>query len=49
MGFKHRIADQPRRLPELPVLKIESALHIIADMTLELGEVVYDYLPPQKG
>ena len=29
---------------ELPVLKVESALHFIADMTLDLGEVVYDYL-----
>src|SRR5476651_2513631 len=29
---------------ELPVLKIESALHFIADLTLDLGEVVYDYL-----
>jgi len=32
---------------ELPVLKIESALHYIADLTLALGEVVYDYLPPR--
>jgi acetoacetate decarboxylase len=32
---------------ELPVLKIESALHYIADLTLDLGEVVYDYLPPR--
>lgn len=30
---------------ELPVLKIESALHYIVDLTLDLGEVVYDYLP----
>jgi len=33
---------------ELPVLKIESALHFVADLTLDLGEVVYDYLSPQK-
>ena len=33
---------------ELPVLKIESALHFIADLTLDLGEVVYDYLSPQQ-
>ena len=31
---------------DLPVLKIESALHMIADLTLDLGEVVYDYLSP---
>ena len=33
---------------QLPVLKVESALHFIADLTLDLGEVVYDYLSPQK-
>jgi acetoacetate decarboxylase len=33
---------------DLPVLKIESALHFVADLTLDLGEVVYDYLSPQK-
>ncbi|HEY8068471.1 MAG TPA: acetoacetate decarboxylase [Burkholderiales bacterium] len=33
---------------ELPVLKVESALHFIADLTLGLGEVVYDYLSPPK-
>ena len=32
---------------DLPILKIESALHFIADLTLDLGEVVYDYLAPQ--
>jgi acetoacetate decarboxylase len=32
---------------ELPVLKVESALHFIADLTLDLGEVVYDYLSPK--
>ncbi|PHV10030.1 acetoacetate decarboxylase [Chitinimonas sp. BJB300] len=31
-------------LSELPALKIESALHFVADLTLDLGEVVYDYL-----
>ena len=35
-------------LAELPVLRVESALHFIADLTLDLGEVVYDYLSPQK-
>lgn len=33
---------------ELPVLKVESALHFVADLTLDLGEVIYDYLSPQK-
>lgn len=33
---------------ELPVLKVESALHFVADLTLDLGEVVYDYLSPHK-
>jgi acetoacetate decarboxylase len=28
----------------LPVLEVVSCLHFIADITLELGEVVYDYL-----
>jgi acetoacetate decarboxylase len=32
----------------LPVLKVESALHFVADLTLGLGEVVYDYLSPSK-
>jgi acetoacetate decarboxylase len=29
---------------ELPVLEIVSATHILADLTLGLGEVVHDYL-----
>jgi acetoacetate decarboxylase len=29
---------------DLPVLKVQSALHFVADLTLDLGEVVYDYL-----
>ncbi len=29
---------------DLPVLKVESALHFIADLTLDVGEVVHDYL-----
>ena len=29
---------------DLPVLKVQSALHFVADLTLGLGEVVYDYL-----
>ena len=31
---------------ELPVRKVVSALHFIADLTLGLGEVVHDYLVP---
>ena len=31
-------------LAELPVLEVVSAVHIIADLTLGLGEVVHDYL-----
>ena len=34
---------------ELPVLKVESALHFVADLTLGLGEVMYDYLLPLKN
>lgn len=29
---------------DLPVLAVVSALHFVADLTLDLGEVVYDYL-----
>lgn len=29
---------------DLPVLKVESALHFVCDLTLALGEVVHDYL-----
>ena len=29
---------------DLPVLKVESAVHYIADMTLALGTVEHDYL-----
>ncbi len=32
---------------DLPVIKIESAIHFIADLTLDLGEVVHDYLSPK--
>ena len=33
---------------ELPVREIISATHILADLTLGLGKVVYDYLDPKK-
>jgi acetoacetate decarboxylase len=35
-------------LTQLPVREIVSATHIIADLTLGLGKVVYDYLDPRK-
>ena len=34
---------------DLPVSKIVSALHFIADLTLDLGEVVHDYLAPSPS
>jgi len=33
---------------ELPVKRVVSAMHFIADLTLDLGEVVYDYLAPAR-
>jgi len=33
---------------ELPVLEVVSAVHILADLTLGLGEVVHDYLAEQS-
>lgn len=38
--FRHVIADVAR----LPVVDVVSAVHIIADLTLGLGEVVHDYM-----
>ncbi|SMO80529.1 acetoacetate decarboxylase [Paracoccus laeviglucosivorans] len=38
--FRHVIADVAR----LPVLEVVSALHFTADLTLDMGEVVFDYL-----
>ena len=29
---------------DLPVLCVQSALHFVADLTLDVGEVIYDYL-----
>lgn len=31
-------------IAELPVREILSATHVVADLTLRLGKVVYDYL-----
>jgi acetoacetate decarboxylase len=33
---------------ELPVLRVVSAVHFVADLTLDLGEVVYNYLSPEN-
>jgi acetoacetate decarboxylase len=38
--FDHALAP----VAELPVLEVLSATHIVADLTLGLGEVVHDYL-----
>ena len=38
--FQHVVVDVAR----LPVLEVLSAVHFVADLTLGLGEVVYDYL-----
>jgi acetoacetate decarboxylase len=38
--YPHALAP----VADLPVLKVQSALHFVADLTLDLGEVVYDYL-----
>ena len=43
--FHHVMADVAR----LPVLEVLSATHFIGDMTLGLGEVVFDYLAPDVG
>jgi acetoacetate decarboxylase len=34
---------------DLPVIKVQSALHYIADLTLDIGEVVHDYHHKNKG
>jgi len=42
--FRHAIAD----VAKLPVLEVLSGTHFIADLTLGLGEVVYDYLADSR-
>jgi acetoacetate decarboxylase len=42
--FDHALAP----VAELPVREVLSATHILADLTLGLGEVVHDYLAPQE-
>ncbi len=39
--FEHALAP----VADLPVLEVTSAVHILSDLTLGLGKVVYDYLP----
>ncbi len=41
--FEHAMCDVAR----LPVREVVSASHFIADLTLGLGEVVFDYLDRQ--
>jgi len=38
--FRHVVADVAR----LPVMEVVSAVHFVADLTLGLGKVVFDYL-----
>jgi acetoacetate decarboxylase len=38
--FSHALAP----LAELPVLEVVSGLHTLADLTLDLGKVIFDYL-----
>ena len=42
----HRHALAP--VADLPVLEVLSAVHILSDLTLGLGEVVHDYLAPVR-
>jgi acetoacetate decarboxylase len=42
--FRHVIVD----VAKLPVLEVLGGAHFIADLTLGLGEVVYDYLEPKS-
>ncbi len=43
--FDHALAP----VAELPVREVISATHILTDLTLGLGEVVYDYLDPKNS
>jgi len=42
--FSHALAP----VAALPVLEVLSAVHIVSDLTLDLGTVVYDYLDRSK-
>ena len=41
--FDHALAP----VAELPVREVLSATHILADLTIGLGEVIHDYLQPK--
>jgi acetoacetate decarboxylase len=43
-GALHLAPHALAPVAELPVLEVVSAVHILADLTLGLGKVVYDYL-----
>ncbi len=43
--FQHAMAD----VAKLPVIEVMGGVHFIADLTLGLGEVVYDYLAPEAA
>jgi acetoacetate decarboxylase len=43
--FHHALAP----VADLPVLEVLSATHILSDLTLNLGTVVYDYLAPHRS
>ena len=43
--FDHALAP----VADLPVLEVLSASHIVSDLTLNLGTVVYDYLKPDRS
>jgi acetoacetate decarboxylase len=43
-GALHLVPHALAPVAELPVLEVVSAVHILADLTLGLGKVVYDYL-----
>ncbi len=42
--FHHALAP----VAALPVLEVVSGVHILSDLTLDLGTVVYDYLNPER-
>jgi acetoacetate decarboxylase len=42
--FHHALAP----VASLPVLEVLSGIHIVSDLTLDLGTVVYDYLAPER-
>jgi len=42
--FHHALAP----VAALPVLEVLSGMHILTDLTLDLGTVIYDYLAPER-